>query len=129
MLHYTAFDLSAWSREGCKTLPRDNSGTVTCKCTHLTNFALLLDDDLSETTTQLKELDQVGKLMFSSCLVRFKRRSLVERKHRRNLYKTFGGLPGRILNVLCMSNLDHVSGGIWSKTEFKKKFDYFCTQF
>ena len=103
-----------------------NSGTVRCECTHLTNFALLLDDD--QTETPFESLNKVGKLLFSSCLVRFKRRDLVEKKNRLNLYKTFGGLLGRILNVLYMSNLHHVSGGKWGKISFSKKIDYFSTQ-
>ena len=53
MLHYTAIDVLVWSREGCKTLPGNVTGTGRCGCAHLTNFALLLDEDQSETTKQL----------------------------------------------------------------------------
>ena len=77
LLQHTAIDVLAWSREGCKTLPGKVLGTVRCECTHLTNFALLLDDDKSETTEPLFSLNQVGKLLFSSCLVRFKRMNRV----------------------------------------------------
>ena len=107
LLHYTAIDFLAWSREGCKSLPGEKSGTVRCECTHLTNFALLLDDDRSEKTRQLQKLDEVGELIFSSCLVRFKRRNTVEEKHKHNLYKTFQRHPGY-----------HTSGGK----------GYFCPQ-
>ena len=89
LLHYTAIDLLAWSREGCKTLPGENSGTVRCECTHLTNFALLLDDNQSKTITTLSSLNQVGKLMLSSCLVRFKRRNPVEKKKNWTCIKHF----------------------------------------
>ena len=53
LLHYTAIDVLVWSREGFKTLPRNVTGTGRCGCAHLTNFALLLDEDQSETTKQL----------------------------------------------------------------------------
>ena len=53
LLHYTAIYVLVWSREGCKTLPGNVTGTGRCGCAHLTNFALLLDEDQSETTRQL----------------------------------------------------------------------------
>ena len=128
MLYYTTIDVLAWSREGCETRPKEVSGTVKCECTHLTNFALLLADDQSETTTQLELLNQVGELLFSSCLVRFKRRNPAEAQHRLNLYKTFRRLSGLLLNVLCTSNLHHTSSEKCNKITFGKIFDYFCPQ-
>ena len=122
LLHYTAIDLLAWSREGCKTLPGENSGTVRCECTHLTNFALLLDDNQSKTITTLSSLNQVGKLMLSSCLVRFKRRNPVEKK-KLNLHKTFRRLPEGLLNVLCKCNLHHVPWRKLAKITFRKKIE------
>ena len=102
MLHYTALDVLAWSREGCKTLPGKALGTVRCECTHLTNFALLLDDDRRETTKLLFLLNQVGELLFSSCLV-----------------------PRCLLNISCTLNLHHVSSGKWTNITFNKEFNYF----
>ena len=117
MLHYTALDVLAWSREGCKTLPGKALGTVRCECTHLTNFALLLDDDRRETTKLLFLLNQVGELLFSSCLVRFRRMNPVQTEQNR--------LPRCLLNISCTFNLHHVSSGKWTNITFNKEFNYF----
>ena len=45
--NYFVTFLLVWSRENCTTLPGEITGTVSCECTHLTNFALLLDIDQS----------------------------------------------------------------------------------
>ena len=79
-LHSAAIRFLAWSREGCKTLSRKIAGTVRCECTHLTNFALLLDvyksDTNGEATKQLQLLNQVGETLFSHCLVKIKRNEI-----------------------------------------------------
>ena len=70
----------AWSKKDCKTFSGKIAGTVKCECTHLTNFALLLDvyktDANGETTKQLLLLDQVGKVLFPYCLVKVKRNKI-----------------------------------------------------
>ena len=43
LIIFTKIFLLAWSKEGCETFPGTFQGTIKCKCTHLTNFALLLD--------------------------------------------------------------------------------------
>ena len=46
-IHISRVYFLVWSREGCNTLPGKFAGTVKCECTHLTNFALMLDVDQS----------------------------------------------------------------------------------
>ena len=51
----------AWSNQGCKRSKEQNyQDYVTCECSHLTNFALLLD--VSQTAINTKALSIVTKI-------------------------------------------------------------------
>ena len=115
-------DVLVWSRDGCKTLPGNVQGTLRCECTHLTNFALLLDDDQSETTKKLRSLNEVGELLLSSFFVKRKKKA-VETEHKLNLCETFRRLSGHLVTVLCTFNLHYMTSSKWTKITFDQKMD------
>ena len=60
-IHISRIYFLVWSRDGCKTLPGKFDGTVRCECTHLTNFALMLDVDQSGSNPlSLKIITWIG---------------------------------------------------------------------
>ena len=61
LTHISRLSFLVWSREGCKTLSGKFVGSVRCECTHLTNFALMLDIDQNDSKPlSLKIITWIG---------------------------------------------------------------------
>ncbi|XP_057293510.1 adhesion G-protein coupled receptor G6-like isoform X2 [Hydractinia symbiolongicarpus] len=88
---------ATWSREGCYKASTSADGIVTCKCNHLTNFALLLDPlQQYENPTELRVYSFVGCLVsilgLGLTLITFVCFAKLRKK-----------IPAKILICLCVS--------------------------
>ncbi|XP_041478680.1 uncharacterized protein LOC121426444 isoform X2 [Lytechinus variegatus] len=68
---YWNVELARWSKEGCKT---DNTNTtftsmVTCRCNHLTSFAVLLDIKGSVESRVIDLISRIGCIASIICLI------------------------------------------------------------
>eukprot|EP00057_Strongylocentrotus_purpuratus_P010254 XP_011664728.1 PREDICTED: G-protein coupled receptor 126 [Strongylocentrotus purpuratus] len=66
---YWDIDLGEWSDEGCRTEKMALEGMVSCRCSHLTSFAVLLDIKGSIISKALDVISRIGCIASIVCLV------------------------------------------------------------
>ncbi|XP_057312510.1 uncharacterized protein LOC130654023 isoform X2 [Hydractinia symbiolongicarpus] len=96
---FTKGSLGSWSSEGCKRINESDDKFITCECTHLTNFAILLDPSQTwSNPIELQIITWIGcGLSLAGLLL-----TLITFLAFQNLRKK---LPPKILICLCFSLL------------------------
>ena len=67
---YYEFETSSWKTDGCMIIPSASSSTnVVCACTHLTNFAVLLDFQGNEAQISVANALALGEITTIGCSI------------------------------------------------------------